>query len=162
MDESEENRLKKLQLVLLLAAFDMRQAEAAARALEREDEDLPLMLALEAGMVVCYVRAFTQSSLMILPPEYAPSTSPDAELHQDLCYRRDKIYAHTDKDSGRTASIKILSGAGDVSNLQWEQGWNAYPRELIPPVIDLFQRQHDRFIADARDIQTRLDAEGAA
>jgi|SRR6266545_3855562 len=132
MDESKQKRLKKLQLVLLLAAFDMRQAEAAARALEREDEDLPLMLALEAGMVVCYVRAFTRSSLMTLPPEYASSTSSDAELHQDLCYRRDKIYAHTDKDSGRTASIKILSGAGDVSNLQWEQGWNAYPPRTHP------------------------------
>jgi hypothetical protein len=44
MHKSDFNRYKKLQQILLFAAWDMQQAEAAARALETEN--LPLMRAL--------------------------------------------------------------------------------------------------------------------
>jgi hypothetical protein len=50
---SEINRLKKLQTVLLLAASDMDQAAAAARALEAETTNVDLMRALETAIVVC-------------------------------------------------------------------------------------------------------------
>jgi hypothetical protein len=64
---SERNRLAKLQEALLLAGSDMDQATAAARALQSETEYL-LARALETAIAVCYMRAFTQSSLMTLPP----------------------------------------------------------------------------------------------
>jgi hypothetical protein len=58
MHESDRNRLKKLQRALLLAASDLEQAAAAARALDAEQSNLPLMRALETAIVVCYSRAF--------------------------------------------------------------------------------------------------------
>src|SRR6266699_213355 len=91
MRESEVNHLKKKMLALLLAASDMDHAEAAARALEKEAYDVSLMRALETAIAVSYVRAFTKSSLMTLPDDYVPTTSPDAELHEWFRDRRDQL-----------------------------------------------------------------------
>jgi hypothetical protein len=82
--------LKKLQTVLLLAASDMEHAAAAARALEAEADDLPLMRALETAIAVCYTRAFTASSLMTIADAYVPTEPADAELHEFLRIRRYK------------------------------------------------------------------------
>jgi hypothetical protein len=80
MDTSERNALKKLQTALLLAASDLFQAAAAAHALDEGPDELPLMLALETAIAVCYARAFTTSSLLRLDDEYAPAAPSDAEL----------------------------------------------------------------------------------
>jgi hypothetical protein len=69
--DSERNRLAKLRTALLLAGSDMDQAVAAARALQNESDGL-LARALETAIAVCYMRPFTQSSLMALPPEFSP------------------------------------------------------------------------------------------
>jgi hypothetical protein len=61
MHERQRTHLEKQTLVLQLAAFDMQQADAAAQAMLAEQSDLPLRLALETAMVVCYARAFTKS-----------------------------------------------------------------------------------------------------
>lgn len=159
MHASEVNRYKKLQQVLLLAAWDMQQAEAAARALEAETEDLPLMRALETAMAVCYVRAFTPSTLGTLSSQYVPATPPDSDLHRWFRERRDKEYAHTDKKSSRTASIKVVGWTGDVVNVEWHEQWDAFDRELIAPAIDLFQRQSERLRRDGAKIQVLLDGE---
>jgi hypothetical protein len=159
MHESERNRLNKLKTVLLLAASDMVQAEAAARALESEHGNVALMRALETAIGVCYARAFTQSSLKTLPPEYIPTTPDDARLHPYLCELRDKVYAHTDKSSGRAASIKAEAAIdAEAAVLKMTEQWNAFPRELIESAVGLFHRQRGRFLDDAVAIQTRLDA----
>jgi hypothetical protein len=116
MHPSEAGRYKKLQQVLLLAAWDMQQAEAAARALEAETENLPLMRALETAMAVCSIRAFTPSTLGTLSSQYVPTTPPDSDLHTWFRERRDKEYAHTDKKSSRTASIEVISWTGNFVN----------------------------------------------
>jgi len=160
MHESEVNRYKKLQQVLLLAAWDMQQAEAAARALEAETESLPLMRALETAMAVCYIRAFTPSTLGTLSSQYVPTTPPDSDLHHWFHERRNREYAHTDKKSSRTASIEVVSWTGDVVNVVWHEQWDAFDRELIASAIDLFQRQRDRLRRDGAKIQVLLDGEG--
>ena len=70
--------------LLLLAASDMQQAEAAARALEAESENLPLDASFETAMAVCHARAFTTSTLLTLPAAYVPADLDDAELHRTL------------------------------------------------------------------------------
>jgi hypothetical protein len=97
MHTSDVNRLEKLKTALLLAAFDMDQAAAAARALRSEAHDVPLMHALESAIAVCYSRAFSQSTLVRLTDGHKPIAPADVELHEFLVDRRNKAYAHTDR-----------------------------------------------------------------
>lgn len=109
MHESETNRLRKRQRALGLAVMDMRQAFAAAKALEREADDVDLMLALETAIVVTYARAFTKSTLLTLDSsEYRPDNRGLGWFHDELLKLRSQKYAHTDKDSGRTAEIRFV------------------------------------------------------
>jgi hypothetical protein len=113
MSENEMNALKNRLTALLLAASDMDQAATAARALREESEDHNLMRALETAIVVCYARAFTQSSLFRLSrTEYEPSDSRLADIHHTLYALRDSVYAHTDRESGRSASIRLVNEIG--------------------------------------------------
>jgi hypothetical protein len=155
--ESERNWLLKLQRVLLLVASDIDQAEAAARALATQSEGV-LARALETVMAVCYMRAFTTSSLMKLPPAYLPSTPSDLELHNGLEELRNKVYAHTDKASGRTASIEITGVSGEVTSAAWREEWMPFPREMIDACLGLFERQRRKFQIGAAAIQLELDA----
>jgi hypothetical protein len=157
MHKNERNALLKLQTVLLLASSDMDQAAAAARTLEAETDGV-LARALETAMAVCYMRAFTTSSLMTLPNQFVPTTSPDAELHARLRDLRDKVYAHTDRASGRSASMKISGVDGDVVSLEWREEWMPFPREAIPSVVALFERHRDLCRTEAGRLQVRLDA----
>jgi hypothetical protein len=159
MRESDRNRLKKKQLALLLAASDRDHAEAAARALEIEAYNVSLMRALETAIAVSYMRAFTQSSLMTLPVEYVPTASPDAELHEWFHARRDQAYAHTDKTSGRDASVKIEAGEGGTIAVELRDEWIPFPRDWIGPAVSLFERQREQFRAEAVTIQAQLEAE---
>jgi hypothetical protein len=157
MHEPEINSYKELQQVVLLAAWDMEPAEAAARALEAEADNLPLMRALETAMAVCYIRAFTPSTLGTLSSQYVPSTRPDSDLHTWFQERRDKEYAHTDKKSSRVASVEVVGWEGGVVSVMLREQWDAFPRELIAPAIDLFQRQRDRLREDGTKIQVLLE-----
>src|SRR5688572_12411444 len=98
--------MARVQIALLLAASDMDQAAAAARALE-DAEDGPLARALETAMAVCYMRAFTKSSLGTLPKEFVPTEPGEAERHASLKRLRDQFYAHTDMASGRQAQVTV-------------------------------------------------------
>jgi len=160
MHESERNRLENLHRALLLAASDMVQAEAAARALEAEHGNLALMRALETGIGVCYARAFTQSPLKSLTPVYIPTAPEGAQLHAYLRDLRDKVYAHTDKESGRTSSIDapVVVDDAEMVVLEWHEEWNAFPRGLLEPAVALFDRQRDRFLNEAMEIRQQLDA----
>jgi hypothetical protein len=155
---SDINRLRKLQTVLLLGASDMEQAAAAARALEAETEDMALMRALETAIAVCYMRAFTTSSLMTIPDTYLPTDPADAELHEFLQIRRNKAYAHTDKESGRSASTNRWEESDGTFTFEVREEWLPFPRDLIPALIDLCERQARSFRAGAGAIQVQLDA----
>jgi hypothetical protein len=165
MHESDRNRELKRQRVLLLAAADMNHARAAARALDVEANDVDLMRALETAIAVSYARAFTQSSLLRLDADtYEPLDPELAEIHRQLCKLRDKVYAHTDKDGGRSASVTVQSatGLGNLGGLPGKIGliateeWQPFPRAAIPSAIRLFEGQHARFQHEASLIAIEL------
>lgn len=131
MHPSERNRLAKLQNVLLLAASDMAQAAAAARALEVEEE-YQLARALETAIAVCYMRPFTQSSLTTLPAEFEPTAPAEAEIHAELHRLRDQVYAHTDKAGGRSSSMDISSVADETVGFAWREQWVPLDRRRSP------------------------------
>jgi hypothetical protein len=162
-----EPSLEQLQTQLLayqLAADDMSQAIAAAIALRAEEDDRNLMLALECAMAVCYMRAFTKSTLMTMPNRFVPSvergySEQDADLHKWFDDRRDTAYAHTDRESGRSAAVFPLEG-DPLGAHAWHLGWPPFPRDWINPAIVLFQRQMERFRAKALELQEKIEAFG--
>jgi len=161
VSESDRNRALKRQRALLLAASDMEQAAAAARALNAETNDHNLMRALETAIAVCYARAFTQTSLFRLNRDtYEPGDSVLAELHRTLCKVRDKVYAHTDKTGGRSATVLVqtqpIELPGRVDFLRQED-WEPMPREALPVALVLFRVQRKRFHDEAGKIQIWLD-----
>lgn len=146
----------------------MDQAEAAARALDSEAEDVHMMRALETAIAVSYARIFTQSSLLRLDAdEYAPADGSLVPLHRMLRDLRDRVYAHTDKNSGRDAAMEITAATGlggselygiqPAFGLQARESWLPFPREAIPDALSLFDAQRERFRREAAEIQIRLD-----
>jgi hypothetical protein len=156
---SERNRLAKLQVALLLAGSDMDQAAAAARALQSEDDYL-LARALETALAVCYMRAFTQSSLMTLPAEFVPTGEPDGRYHDELKALRDKVHAHTDKAGGRSASINVETVEDGFVRLAYRDAWLPFERGAIPAIVDFFERQGEHFRHEAAHIQVKLEPYG--
>ncbi|SRR6266536_2437059 len=135
----------------------MRQTRAAARLLERQS-DVNERRALETAIAVCYARAFTQSSLHRLDQnEFEPSDPRLAAVHRMLLDHRDKVYAHTDKDGGRIASIKLPDV--DIGTEVWEQ-WVPFPRGIVPHVVALSDAQALRLFQEAADIQRQLEEAG--
>jgi hypothetical protein len=169
MHESERNRLLKLQQALLLALTDMDHARAALDALEREHKNVNLMRALETAIAVSYGRAFTTSSLLRLNrDEYRPDDPAQAQLHDELLTLRDKVYAHTDKEGGRTARIDVTAEIeqgveGSEINITAEvhEQWVPLRREGIPDYRLLIDGQRRRFGREAVDIDSRFDWEAA-
>jgi hypothetical protein len=158
MNEPERDRLSKLQTALILAAQDMDQAAAAARALKAESKDVALMRALETAIVVCYMRAFTKSSLGTLPSEYVPA--PES-VHTELKRLRDKVYAHTDAASERSASTQAATREGDVVEVQWREQWRPLSREALPTLIAHFEHLGDAYRTEAATIHVQLHGLGA-
>lgn len=136
---------------LLLAASDMEQAIAAAHALDAEQTDWNLMRALETAIAVCYARAFTKSqSHQLDRAEYEPADPTLAQMHRQLIYLRDQVYAHTDKPnrSGRSAGVSITSLPEQVPgrvDFMREEEWVPLPRGLLPTMLELFNHQRDMF-----------------
>jgi hypothetical protein len=161
--EPDVEHLKRQSLAYQLAADDMSQAIAAAMALRKEQDDRNLMLALECAMAVCYMRAFTKSTLMTVPRKFVPAVSrgyseQHVELHEWFEERRDAAYAHTDKESGRAAAVFPLEdGSGGAG---WSLEWVPFPRDLIDPAIELFQLQRDKFRAKALELESQIKAFG--
>ena len=158
---SDRNRALKRQSALLLAASDMDQAAAAVRALEAEQDDYNLMPALETAIAVCYARAFTQSSLFPLDRNtYEPTDPVLAELHKVLCKLRDKVYAHTDKDGGRSAAVLVRTDPvelpGRVEFLRQED-WVPMPRDSLPVALELVEIQGTRFHNEAGTLKLWVD-----
>jgi hypothetical protein len=53
----------------------------------------------------------------------------------------------------------VVGWEGDVVNVMLHEQWDAFPRDLIPAAVDLFQRQRDRLREDGTKIQVLLDGE---
>jgi hypothetical protein len=80
---------------------------------------------------------------------------------------RDKVYAHTDKDSGRDATMEITAATGlggrelygiePAFGLKATEEWLPFPREAIPDALKLFDAQRDRFRREAAEIQIAFD-----
>jgi hypothetical protein len=164
MHESDRNRLRKTIRWLLFAASDMAQAEAAVVARRNADADnFPLCQALETAIAVCYGRAFTSSNFMKAPPEYIPQ-GDDSWLHDLLVHYRDTRYAHTDKRSGRDASLHLAEPSGDVSvNETWTNAsvtetLNELPEVLYEAVVELAQSLNEQYWIEAERLTRELKA----
>ena len=111
-------------------------------------------------MAVCYLRPFTTGEWQ-LPGKYAPlKGSPWRDLHDELRVLRNKVYAHSEKASGRSASMRTTSTSGDVVSMEYQTGWLAFDVANLHAVQALCYDQRERFLTDAADIHVRLEAEG--
>jgi hypothetical protein len=161
--EVQEQRIR----VLLLAAIDMEQVIEAARAIQREAEreasggepNHQLVRALEAALAVCYWRPFTNSSVGRLDPvaDAPPDEREFVGLHLELKEKRDKAYAHTDLESGRTADVKeYVTKEGVSGGVVFGESWSPLPRGYLGSVIALAIIQRERFRAEAVQLQAEL------
>jgi hypothetical protein len=155
LDEAKRDGLKRKQQALLLASYDMVQAAAAARSLEGE-ADGDLARALETAMAVCYMRAFTKGAAR-LPGRFTPRDAPDADFHKQLVELRHRVYAHTDKASGRRATMNLEAHTGGVWTYAYREEWVPVDRRQLPRLVAFFERQRDLFRKEAAYIQWQLD-----
>jgi hypothetical protein len=157
MSEAKRNGLEHLRESLLLAAEDMEQAAAAANALRTDtSDDASWRRALEAAMAVCYMRPFTSGEWK-LPGKYSPKASPGKELHAELRGLRNKIYAHSEKASGRKASIRTTGTSGDIVSMEYRSGWLAFDVANLHAVQALCHDQRERFLTEAAAIHVELE-----
>lgn len=158
MDEAIRDRILKEQRALLLGASDMRQAAAAARALEHE-EDVDLARALETAMMVCFMRPFTRSDLQVRD-ELWP-TGEDRKRLDEIKRHRDKIYAHTDKESGRWAMSAFVTVNDNDSEIAIREDWYPMSRDVVPDFVALCKRVEDGLLHAAGGLQLVLDGHEA-
>lgn len=147
---------------LLLAREDMEQAAAAARAvIAWMPPDVALMRALETGMAVSYARPFVDATLpgARLSKADRPTSEGERELHDLLLWFRRKVYAHTDAESGRNASPIMPPEAGwpdGIPGVGYGSTWQPFPRERLTEVVEVCDRQAQRFLDEAMSIRTKL------
>jgi hypothetical protein len=157
MDAEKRRGLEKLKESLILAAEDMDQATAAAVALRTDtSDDQAWRRALETAMAVAYMRPFTTGGWK-LPGKYAPKDRAAKELHRTLEALRNKVYAHSDKASGRSASMKTLKTSHGIATLSYGSAWWAFPVQELQAVQALCYDQKERFLTDAADIHVDLE-----
>jgi hypothetical protein len=144
---------------LILATEDMDQATEAAVALRTDTSDnAAWRRALETAMAVAYMRPFTRGAWR-LPKKYLPASSTGRDLHKRLKQLRNRVYAHSDKASGRSASMTITATTGDIISIQYRSGWLAFPVADLSACQALFFDQRERFLTDAARIHVELEAE---
>jgi hypothetical protein len=159
LNENERKHVKRQIRRLRFAAGDMRQAEAAIRALlaTTEEDDVNLMLALETSIAVCYGRPFTDNQgVGQLARKWAPDDPGARSLHDQLLVSRKKAYAHTDEDSGR--DVIDRSELYDDGLKGFEESWLAMDREVLAAVAANGRRQEDRFQTAASELVRRLQS----
>jgi urocanate hydratase len=157
MEEAKRKGIEKLKESLILAAEDMDQATAAAAALRTDTSaDEAWRRALETAIAVSYMRPFTTGAWKLLG-KYVPKTAAENELHQRLDHLRDKVYAHSDKASGRSASMKTQATSEGIATISYGSAWWAFPVEDLPAVETLCHDQRQRFLTDATRIHVELE-----
>jgi hypothetical protein len=136
---------------LALAVSDMRQAAAAARLLNQQ-EDFHARRALETAISVCYARPWIDSNRGgKLKAKWRPTAGPDRDLHNRLLDFRHKTYAHTDPTGGRSALADV--GPGNVLGIG--EQWIPLNANDLPAIADPCDRQAARFqqaLADEIDV----------
>ena len=105
-------------------------------------------------MAVCYMRPFAGGDFG-LPPDRIRTGAPDAYRHATRKRLRDKIYAHTDKASGREASVEITIER-EIVTLGRREQWPPVPRELLPSVIGYAESLRNTFLMQAAVIELNL------
>ena len=125
---------------LALAVLDMRQAEAAARLLERQ-VDVHVRRALETAVAVCYARPWLDSNKDgKLKSRWRP-TGDDVRLHELLIGLRMRTYAHNDPLGGRKPLATIEAGVVTSTG----EEWIPLPRKDLVPIAKLCAKQAERF-----------------
>ena len=157
MDEAKRKGLEKLKESLILAAEDMDQATAAAVALRTDtSDDESWRRALETAIAGCYMRPFTDGAWK-LPNKYVPKAGIGGEIHRGRRELRNKVYAHSDRESGRRASMKTVVTSEGVNTISYGASWWAFPVEDLHAVQALFADQRQRFLDDAAAIHVELE-----
>ena len=161
MDDAKLIGLEKLKESLILAAEDMDQTTAAAVALRSDtSDDENWRRALETAIAVSYMRPFTTGAWK-LPNKYVPRARGPKELHTRLNDLRNKVYAHSDKASGRSASMKTVTTSAGIETISYGSSWWAFPIEDLPAVQALCHDQRQRFLTDAAAIHVQLREDDA-
>jgi hypothetical protein len=155
LHESEVNKRKKRIATLLHAADDMIEAEVAASWLAEIDHPWRKRVVV-TGMVVAYARVFVTGDYTLDREEYKPTGPELADLHELLIRWRQKVYAHTDKESGRTADVTPSSG-GVGRIISWQR--SDFPVGRMAEALTLFRAQRKRFESEAEELQRALDEE---
>jgi hypothetical protein len=78
-------------------------------------------------------------------------------VHELLDTFRDKVYAHSDKASGRSAWMKTVRTSGDVATISYGAQWWPLPANDLHAVQALCHDQRERFLTDAAAIQVELE-----
>ncbi len=151
---SEQNRLLRQLKRLRLAQSDMAQAAAADEALKGEREESALGRALETACVVIYARPFTSNKVGRLGDEWAPTDPGERALHDELCKKRDQVYAHSDKTGPREV-VDIGPSIGKDHPVYAEQ-WHPVNREVLDAFIRMAWRQEKRFYDAAVEVERQL------
>lgn len=145
----------------MLARQDLASAEAMLGLLDErggiDGEDWgPVAEGLWTGAAVSYVRPFTKSDFGV-SSEWEEFDDVDlAALHQQLRHLRDKLFAHTDNESGRTIILEQLGGR------VWVREQRAtFSVSAIPACRDLFIYQQARMGRRLDEIVETLKAAGA-
>jgi hypothetical protein len=154
LHESDRNRLENELRRLRLAQSDMVQAAAAAEALKGEREESPLGRALETACVVIYARPFSSNKIGRLGDEWAPDDPEEGALHDELCRKRDQVYAHSDKTAMRDV-VDMGTSIGKEHPVYFEQ-WHPVNRDVLPAFIRMAWRQEKRFYDAAVEVEGKL------
>jgi hypothetical protein len=152
--DKRTKREKKLA-TLLHASNDMIEASVAAEWLGQLEDNPWRAQVLITGMVVTYGRIFVRSADYKLDRAlYKPADVVLADLHDSLIWWRDKVYAHTDDVSGRTAAIMPRTAtSGPI--IEWTR--KDFPRAQLDQALALFKLQRKRFEAEAESLRLKLD-----
>jgi hypothetical protein len=157
MHENELNRRRREIETLLHAADDMIEAEVAASWWPEIENPFRRQVVI-TGMVVAYGRVFSNGEYTLDRRESEPTDPRMVELHESLIWWRNKFYAHTDKEGGRSASI--IAGPLGIPAFTWQRG--DFPVGKSAEALALFRSQRVRFQAEAERLQRALDDELAA
>jgi len=70
---------------------------------------------------------------------------------------RNKVYAHSDEASGRSASMKTQATSEGVATISYGSAWWVFPVEDLPAVQALCHDQRERFLTAAAAIHVDLE-----
>jgi aminopeptidase N len=154
MDDLERKRLEEEIEALLHGAEDMIDATVAAEWLREIDDPIRARV-LRTAMVVSYARIFSKAKYKLDRDAYRPTDAALADLHHRLiCHWRNKVYAHTDKASRRTATITATTATtGRI--IEWTR--YDFPMAQVDEALTLFDLQRKRFEDEAESLRRLVD-----